>query len=101
MALCDRWARSRWRLTNRTPQNWHVKLAVGLGVLLVMGIGLYVVVRTSGPRTTTRPTETARVERARSDEATREGGKQVIGPINVPPPQGTIRRMEAISKAFK
>lgn len=81
--------------------NKPVLLTAGLGVLLVVGIGIYMVARTFSPSSAVRPAETIRIERVRIDEPAREASKQPAEPINLPAPQGTIRRMEAISKAFK
>ena len=81
-------------------RNRPVMLAVGVAVLLVTGIGLYLVAMPSGP-TAVRPTETVRrVDHAKSDEQTRGGGTQANDPGNVPAPVGTVRRMDTISKSF-
>jgi hypothetical protein len=80
---------------------WRVMLAVGLGVA---GILFFAVVSTKNPQkplqtTTVRPAEVIRV--ARPDETPRaDAVKPSPDPIYVPPPQGTIKRMEGISKAF-
>ena len=87
-------------------QNWRVMLAVGLGGIVVAGIALFTVVSTMKPygslqTTTTRPAEVIRVGVAKPDETIRaDAAKPDPGPVNVPPPQGTVKRMEGISKAF-
>jgi hypothetical protein len=90
----------------RHGQRWHnrpVMLAVGLcAVLVAMGVGLYVVASPSGQTTTStvRPTETVRIDYAKSGEQAVIGGKQTTGPANVPVSSGTVRRIDAISKSF-
>jgi hypothetical protein len=98
-------------------QNKGVMLAVGLGGIVVAGIALFTVVSTmnphgSGQTTTARPAEVIRVGAAKPDEAIRVGAAKPDQAIradaatpspdsfNVPAPQGTIKRMDAISKAF-
>lgn len=87
-------------------RKWRVMLAVSLGGIIVAGIAFFAVVSTMNPQnslqiTTARPTEVIRVGGARPDETIRAGAvKPSPDPINVPPPQGTIKRMEGISKAF-
>ena len=81
-------------------------LAVGVGGAIVTGIALFAVVSAMNPQqslqtTTVRPTEAIRIGVARPGETIRAGAvKPSPDPINVPPPQGTIKRMEGISKAF-
>ena len=67
------------------PASWPVILYACVGVLLVAGIGLYVVVGNSAPSSPTRP----------------DVSNQTTDPTEVPAPMGTIHRMEGISKAFK
>lgn len=93
---------------NRAPRgrNWRVILAVGVAGIIVAGIALFTMVSTVPPHgslqtTTVRPTEVIRVDRARPDEKIRaDAVKPSPDSINVPPAQGTVRRMEGISKAF-
>jgi hypothetical protein len=96
--------RAKTPVAGRPNQDAHhgaVTLATGVGVLLVMGIGAYMMVTPSGSGAPGRPTETIRrIDHAKSDEQTRAQSKQAVGAVNVPPPQGTLRRMDAISKAF-
>ena len=51
--------------------------------------------------TTARPAEVFRVGVAKPDETIRAGAaKPSLDPVNMPAPQGTVKRMDAISKAF-
>jgi hypothetical protein len=81
-------------------------LAAGLGGIIVAGVALFAVVSTMNPKepvqiTSIRPVEVIRVGGARPNETIRaDAVKPSPDPINVPPPQGTVRRMEGISKAF-
>jgi hypothetical protein len=74
--------------------------------MIATGIALFAVVSAVSPQpslqtTTVRPTEVIRIGVARSDETIRAGAvKPNPDSINVPPPQGTIKRMEGVSKAF-
>jgi hypothetical protein len=81
-------------------------LLFGLSGTVVAGTALFALNSTirlqrSGQASIVRPVETIRVDTAIRDETTRT---DTIGssyePINVPPPLGTIKRMEGISKAF-
>jgi hypothetical protein len=77
-------------------------LAVALAGIIVAGIALFVIVSTMNPQeslqtTTVRPAEVIRVGVARPDEIV---PADAVKPIPEPVPQGTIRRMEGISKAF-
>jgi hypothetical protein len=83
-------------------QNWPVILAVGVGGIVVAGIALFTVVSTTSPQAiTARPTEVVRSGVAKPGETTRtDAAKPSRDPVAVPPPQGTVNRMDAISKAF-
>ena len=63
--------------------------------MLFRSVAVYMVIGTSAPANSVRPTETIRVEH-KGDE----GAKQAASP-SVPAPEGTLRRMDGISKAFK
>jgi hypothetical protein len=72
-----------------------VVLAAGLGVVVV-GIGFYMLF--AGPSPTNKaPSETIRIETAKPREPAPAASKQAV---EVPPPQGTLRRMDAINKSF-
>ena len=81
-------------------------LAVGLGGILAAGIALFAVVSTMNSHgslqtTTARPAEVVRFRVAKPDETIRaDAAKPSPDPVDVPPPQGTVKRMDAISKAF-
>jgi hypothetical protein len=73
---------------------------IGLGAILVAGIGIALMVAT--PRlsstTTARPNETVGVK---PKETARTGADRPgFDPNSVPVPEGTLRRMEGIKKAF-
>jgi hypothetical protein len=87
--------------TARAP-NRLVVLAVGLCLLVAMGIGLYIVASPSETTTTAtvRPAETVNVRHATSHERDLSESKQAPGPASVPVSPGTIRRIDAISKSF-
>jgi hypothetical protein len=87
----------------RGAQKTYVMMAAGLAAVLLLAIGLAVVVMTSRPTQTTsaRVDENAPVSGAKAVEAApRSGAKAKVDPVVVPPPQGTMRRMDAISKSF-
>jgi hypothetical protein len=73
-----------------------IALAVGLGAILVIGIGLIVALPGSSDQamSTSRPTEAVHVK---SNETARPKQPDTA---SVPTPQGTARRMEEINKAF-
>jgi hypothetical protein len=76
-------------------QSRTIALAVGLGAILVIGIALIVALPGSSDQASTaRPTEAVHVK---SNETAR--AKQPDA-ASVPTPQGTVRRMEEINKAF-
>ena len=76
-------------------QSRTIALAVGLSAILVIGIGLIVALPGSSDQASTaRPTEAVHVK---SNETAR--AKQPDA-ASVPTPQGTVRRMEEINKAF-
>jgi hypothetical protein len=88
-------ARSASPARARPSRNGLATLAAGLGITFVAGIALYMMAAPSGPATTARPSETIRrIDQAKSDERGRPD------PVEVPPPQGTVKRMDAISKSF-
>lgn len=78
--------------TNQRSLNGRaIALAVGLAAVLIIGIATIVIMPGEKTTTTARPTEAIRVksnETARADQP------------NVPPPQGTTRRLEEINKGF-
>ncbi len=81
-------------------QNRSVVLMVGLGAILVVGIGIALMVATprSSSTTTARPNETVGVK---PKETARTGADRPgFDPNSVPVPEGTLRRMEGINKAF-
>jgi hypothetical protein len=81
-------------------QNRSVMLAVGLGAILVVGMGIALMVATprSLSTTTARPNETVVVK---PKETARTGAdRPSFDPNSVPVPEGTLRRMEGINKAF-
>ena len=69
-------------------QKRRAMLAIGLGGMVAVAITFFTV-------------EAVRVSVAKPDSTIRaDDAKPSPGPVNVPPPQGTIKRMDAISKAF-
>ena len=81
----------------RSTQNWRAALAVGLITGTILGVGIAILGVTFQPSQTAavRPTEVIRVGGAKSEET-----KSGFDPSSVPAPQGTIRRMDSISKTF-
>jgi hypothetical protein len=92
--------------SDHRARKWRVILAVGLCGIIVAGVALVAMISTMSPReslpiTIVRPAEVIRVGGARPDATIRaDAVKPSPNPISVPPPQGTVRRMEGISKAF-
>ncbi len=80
-----------------------VMLAAGVAAMLLLAIGFVVLASISRPTSpsTARPDETVRVGGARPDQVVRtSGAPSGIDAASVPAPQGTVRRMDAISKSF-
>jgi hypothetical protein len=78
-------------------------LAIGLGGMVAVAITFFTVssMNSQGSPQSIRPVEAVRVSVAKPDSTIRaDDAKPSPGPVNVPPPQGTIKRMDAISKAF-
>lgn len=78
-----------------------VVIASGVAAFLVLGIGVFWMTFSVRPPdtltvSTVRPVETVRYATAAEKDVT---STPTVVP-NVPPPQGTIRRMEVISGAF-
>jgi len=78
----------------RQARKWPVTLIAALSVLVVAGVGFFVVSGMSGQTSATAPQE-AVVKRI---AAPRESAPPAEP--SVPPPQGTVHRMEEIRKAF-
>jgi hypothetical protein len=75
---------------HRAP-NWRLIAAFALGSILLAGTGLVLLsAKSLDGLATVRPTETIRIETA----------KPTLDSIDVLPHQGTINRMNAISKSF-
>ena len=84
-------------------QKRRVMLAIGLGGVVAVAVTLFTVssMNSQGSLQTIRPAEAVRVSVAKPDSTIRaDAAKPSPGSVNVPPPQGTIKRMDAISKAF-
>jgi hypothetical protein len=85
-------------------QKRRVMLAIGLGGIVVAAITLFTVVSSMNPQGSLqaiRPAEVVRVGVAKPDSTIHaDAAKPSPDSVNVPPPQGTIKRMDAISKAF-
>ena len=79
--------------------NWHVMLAAGLAAILLLAIGVAIVVATYHPTqtTTARFDEPIRIGSAKPDVGSAKSGPTHV---SVPAPEGTMRRMDAISKSF-
>jgi len=79
-------------------------LAIGLGGMVVAAITLFTVISGMNPQGSSqviRPTEVVRVSAPKPDGTIRaDAAKPSPDSVTVPPPQGTIKRMDAISKAF-
>jgi hypothetical protein len=91
------------RSQNNRSQNMRVILAVGLGVMVVAVIALFTGVAAMNSEQslqTTTATENLRVH-AKPGEIGPAAPKASLDPLNVPPPQGTVNRINAISKGFK
>jgi len=84
----------------RPPQkpNRTVALAVGLAAVLLLGIGLAVF---AIPRSAENPYASMPTTVTRSNETVRPGGnKPSVDTSAVPVPEGAVRRLDAINKAF-
>ena len=84
----------------RPPQkpNRTVALAVGLAAVLLLGIGLAVF---AIPRSAENPYASMPTTVTRSNETARPGGnKPSVDTSAVPVPEGAVRRLDAINKAF-
>ncbi len=84
-------------------QKRRAMLAIGLGGMVAVAITFFTVssMKSQGSPQSIRPVEAVRVSVAKPDSTIRaDDAKPSPGPVNVPPPQGTIKRMDAISKAF-
>jgi len=93
-ATAGAWSAAHRAAAHRGHQerNWRVMLAVGVGVVLVVGVGLGMLL---APLLSTQTTA------GRPDEVVRTvGAKPSVDPPSVPPPQGTMRRMDAIKNSF-
>jgi len=78
--------------------NRTVALAVGLAAILLLGIGLAVF---AIPRSAENPYASMPTTVTRSNETARPGGnKPSVDTSAVPVPEGTVRRLDAINKAF-
>ena len=98
-------------------QNLGVPLVAGALALLALGVGLLVLV--ASPNSAVAPQASSQMSNAKRGDVVRDNSgaskgqtdrtagrtpppdKPEFDPDSLPPPQGTIRRMEAISKAFQ
>jgi hypothetical protein len=105
-------------------RNHRAPMVAGLAVILALGVGLVVLV--ASPPSTVAPQTSLQIPGERPSDVVRDGtiirdrskdgassaqtdrtagrtapeDKPEFDPNSVPPPQGTIRRLEAISKSF-
>ncbi len=89
-------------------QNLRAPLIAGLVAILALGVGFLVLV--ASPNSTVAPQASLQIPNAKPDDVLRgatiirdqsgESAKPEFDPNSVPPPQGTIRRLEGISKSF-
>lgn len=90
-------------LDRRAPKR-RIMLAIGLGGIVVAAIALFTAISSMNLQESSRalrPTEVVRVGAAKPDSTSRaDAAKPSPDSVYVPPPEGTIKRMDAISKAF-
>lgn len=83
---------------NHARSGWRVLAVCALGSILVAGIGFAVLLMKSPDGiSTVRPSEVVRIEWAAPKPA---ASKNKPAPVEVPAPQGTINRMNAIRESF-
>jgi hypothetical protein len=76
-----------------------VAVAIGIAAVLLLGIGIAVFAIPRSAENPNAPSPTA-VTRANNEPTRTAGEKPTFDPTSVAPPEGTVRRLDAIKGSF-